>query len=236
MNELDKYQHLSTTNDSDGWRWYGTKEQPYLYPSVTTILHETVHQPGLINWYKNNSAETIDKKLVETGAIGEELHLLFDRIVNGEEPEIPPQFKIHTDSFRHWFNTKKVTPIKTEFVVASERYGYAGRVDFYGEVAGKKTIVDWKTGTRFGDTWGDQVAAYQMAVCEIIGIPLTDLNFMILQVSRDTGELKEFKYQHLDWMQDSFLLALERFKRIPRFTKLKKLNWPYLMKKTMVRS
>ena len=57
--QLDKYKDLIATDSEGLGRWYGTAEQPFLYPSVTTILHETIHQPGLINWYKNNSANAI---------------------------------------------------------------------------------------------------------------------------------------------------------------------------------
>ena len=233
---LTKYNNLIITEDDQGWRWYGTAEQPFLYPSVTTILHETIHQPGLINWYKNNSANAIDKRLAETGAVGTELHKIFDADIHGVGIDVPPSLSQHSINFREWMLKHEVKPVKTEFVIVSERYGYAGRVDFFGEVGGKMEVVDWKTGNIFGDTWGDQVAAYQMAICEMLQVPDTEIGMRILQVARDDAKLTQFKYQHLDWMQDSFLLALERFKRVPRFTKLKKMGWPYLMKKSMVRA
>lgn len=237
MNPLDKYKELQATENPDLFgRWYGTKEQPYLFPSVTTILKETIHQPGLINWFKDNTRKAIEKRLEETGAIGEDLHKLFDSTVNGHGVTVLPKFKKHSNSFTEWVHQNKVVPTKTEFLVVSEKYGYAGRVDFFGEVAGKMMVIDWKTGTMFGDTWGDQVAAYQMAISEMLGLPLTEIGFGILQVNRETGEARPFMYSHLDWMQDSFLLALERFKRVPRFTKLKKIGWPYLLQKGMVRA
>lgn len=233
---LAKGKDLISFEDDNGWRWYGTSETPYLYPSVTTILKETVHQPGLINWFKYSNARDIDKKLAETGRIGTELHELFDSILKGNRAMLKREYQPHAAAFSKWVNDVQAEPYLTEFTVFSDRYGFAGKIDFYGRVNGRNTVVDWKTGTNFGDTWGDQVAAYQLAVCEMADLPSDDVDFMILQINRESAELKSFKYVHKDWMQNSFLLALERFKRVPRFTKLQKLKWPYLMKKGMVRA
>lgn len=234
---LTQYNHLITTEHPTLGRFYGTPDNPYQYPSASTILKYTVHQEGLTDYYKNNTRNKIDKTLEDTANIGTQLHDIFDKIAWGKKDiNIPPIYAEHVGSFEDFLLTKQVEPVITENIVVSKVYGFAGRVDFFGMVNGKLTVVDWKTGNQFGDTWGDQCAGYQLAICEMLEIPDNTIGMGILQIPRNNpGETQYFSYTHLDWMQDSFLLALERYKRMPRFNQLRKIKWPYLMEKSMRR-
>lgn len=55
-----------------------------------------------------------------------------------------------------------------------------------------------------------------------------------LQVNRETAEVKAFKYEHIDFVELEFFSALQVFKGI-YFNKLKKLEWPWLQQRSVMR-
>ena len=242
LSKLLQYNHWTTSTDADGWRWYGDKDKPFSYPSVSTIQKAALPQPPeLLDWYKKSTVSKIEKRLEETSAAGTELHSIFEEILqHGDSVALSKEqvdkYQVHVDSFREWVKKHSVQTIAQEFTVVNKHYGYAGRVDALAYVDGKVELLDWKTGAHYSDSWSSQTAAYQMAVCEMLGVPLDSIGCRVVQINRETGVLKDFKYQHVDFIQDTFLLALEMFKRAPRFNKLKKIGWEYITKKAMVRT
>lgn len=234
---LNKYKDYITTPDEDGWRWYGTADKPYQYPSVTTIQDQAIpHPQGLLDWYIDSTRKKVEDNLKKTGDFGTYLHLIFDDLIWGREPEkVTKTAAPHVSAFKGWLLKHQVKPIATEFVLVNELYGYAGRVDALAEVDGRVEILDWKTGNHYKDGWSSQVGAYHLTLLELLGLKNEEVGVRVLQIARTGATLKEFKFQHLEFIQDSFLLALERFKRQPNFSKLKDLGWPYLHQKIFER-
>lgn len=222
MNLFDKYKDYQTTEVEGLGRGYGTAENPWQYVGVTTVLHEVLR-----NKYENKDTTNRDKAADE----GSTVHTLFAESLTGGSPEIPEKYLGVIQAFNQWVSVKKVKPLFSEVKAVSEQYGFAGQIDFIGEVNGKVTVVDWKTGFEYDNKWGLQVAAYHLLVCEIMQIAPKDLNFGILHIPlRSPKSFKWLPFQHYDWLQRGFLACLELYKHQPRFTQLKKMNWPYLFK------
>lgn len=222
MNPFERYQHLQTTQTENLGRWYGTPEQPLMYPGVTSVLHETLR----------NKWEGKDPKNMESAALaGTDCHRLFQATLEGTNPEIPAPFAGAVHSFNQWVAVKKVKPLYHEIIAVSERYGYVGRIDLIGEVNGKVTVVDYKTGFEYDNKWGLQAAAYHLAVAEIMQMDPKDLGFGILHIPlRSPKAFKWLSFQHYEWLHRGWLAALELYKHQPRFTELQKMKWPWLFK------
>ncbi len=238
MTIFERYAGLKTSQDAKGWRWYGTEEQPWLYPSVSTIQKETIPNRGLEEYYKNNTSKKIAENLERAGTFGTDAHTYFEQIIQTRALDggIPETHRPHCEAFLAWVLKHDVKPIQQEFVVVSERYGYAGRVDALAEVDGEVELLDWKTGNEYSDAWASQCGAYQLALTEMLGQADDSIGIRVLQIKRADATLKEFKFQHLGFIQDSFLLCLDRFKRAPNFNYLKKLGWKWVMEKAMIRN
>lgn len=246
MNPWDKWSHFVRTNDKDGNRFYGPPEKPFTYPSVTSILDVTsATDKGIQQWMMKVGAKVYSETMDAAAKFGSECHDLFERVLKGEPVEIPVAYEKHVTAFREWVAEHKVKPVATEFILVSERYGYAGTVDALCEVDGRLEIVDWKTGNNYRDSWASQVGAYHLAFTELLQSghltpeqPKIDMSIggRILHIARDTAKKKEFKFQHLDFIEDSFLLHLEMFKRAPRFKYLQGLGWNYVTQKALIRS
>ncbi len=235
---INKYSHFKTSQDADGNRWYGTEETPFMYPSVSTIQKLTIPPPKqVVDWMINITRKIYDDTMDRTSTFGTKCHEYFEKIMKEEKlGRIPKEYTEHVKNFQAWKEDNKVKHIASEFAIVSEKYGYAGRVDELAEVDGKVELLDWKTGNNYKDDWASQAGGYHLALCEMLQVPSEAIGLRVIQVKRQDGSLKQFKYQHVDFLQDSFLLCLERFKRAPQYMKLKKIGWKYVTEKSMVRA
>ncbi|MGV1029632.1 MAG: hypothetical protein ACOYBU_14110 [Dermatophilaceae bacterium] len=182
--------------------------------SVTTILN-VVAKEALLNWYAKIAAgwavdntELVLRMLADLGrdatvkavaargkaerdrkgAIGTAAHLAVEHHLAGMPPiltaETAPLFQQWLAFLRDW----QFEPEWSEAMVVSERHGYAGTLDLIGRLAGKRALVDVKTGGFISPDMGLQLAAYSHA--DYIGkaglpdrwkVPAVDLH-LILQL------------------------------------------------------
>ena len=225
-----RYKDLVTTECENGWRWYGIQENPFIYPSASVITKEGAPVPqGRIDWWMNNSRNHCDKILKEAGDYGTSCHMLFEAVLKEEDALVSENYIPPVNKFKEWVFKHKVKLIGSEFTVVSKKYGFAGRADALLEVDGKVELVDWKTGNIYSDTWGAKTAGYHLAITEMLGMKKEDLGLRVVHIPRNGGPIKEFKYQHIDFMQDTFLHYIELFKWAPNFNYLKKKGWKYVM-------
>ena len=214
--------------DGEGWRWRGNK------PSVTTVIKNSIANRGLDNWYKNNSANAIEKRQKQTSEFGTECHRYFELFLKGDLSlsDVPETHKRHVVAFMEWVQKNDVKPLYLEQALASETYGFSGQADFIGTVRGSLFVGDWKITGTYSITNGYQLAAYRQAAieCQLVG---PDAGIIGVQVDRDTAVVKEFKYKHIDFCFHKFLAGLEIFKGI-HFYKLQALKWPWLHKQSLV--
>lgn len=223
---------IEMKSDADGWRLYYIGKTPLF--SITTILGNTVANPKLAAWYKKTSEKKIEQVMTTTSDLGTRAHKAFESILKNEKPELTPDIQPLVQSFTKWKNDNNVKALHLEKTVFSKRYGYAGTLDFVGYVNGELTIIDWKTSKNYKITNGWQMGAQRLAALESLNIS-KDCGLMGVQISRDSGELKTFKYQHIESVENAFLNSLEVFKML-YYNKLAKLEWPWLHQKAFLRN
>lgn len=139
-----------------------------LVPGVTTVL-SVLAKPALVTWANRLGLEGIDvtKYVDKTASIGTLAHYLVECHVKGEEPDLTPfsaeEIQRATwalESYYTWHGTSKPKPVATELQLVSERWRYGGTVDMIASMAGKRWVVDFKTGKAIYPEHIIQVAAY----------------------------------------------------------------------------
>lgn len=170
-------------------------------PGVTTVIGGGTPKPALVGWAANTTANyAIDHwdelaemtpsqrlkalqgaRFADRDAAanrGTAVHALAERLVKGEEVNVPDDLAGHVESYVRFLDDWDVQPIETEFVVVSYRYGWAGTGDLiaslrHPDVPGERETwgLDIKT-TRsgiFGEVaW--QLAGYFIgADCMLVG-------------------------------------------------------------------
>lgn len=156
--------------NQEGHRYYYRFEdgQPVLYPSVTTLLHQTMPtSPFLIQWMLDNGAEGAAEKRDLAAAYGTFMHAQFERLVVArtynfdeapaelqkymERENLPDKVyldwlgKIRKDvlAFAQFMRDFKVVPLAIEIGLCHPGRHYAGCVDM------PCLLTDPKTGEQF---------------------------------------------------------------------------------------
>lgn len=158
-------------------------------PGVTTLIKGGLPAPALVYWSAKSVAEWVADhpdeceslrsmgryKMVaalketpwetrDTAAVrGTEVHVLAEKLIKGEEVEIPPHLTGHVDGYVRYLDTFEPTPILTEKSCANRQHRYAGRFDLIAEIDGTVWMLDNKTSRAiYGDN-ALQVDAYRNA-------------------------------------------------------------------------
>lgn len=163
-------------------------------PGVTTIIGDGVPKPALINWAANTTAEYAVDNWTELGELspsarmkklqtaryadrdaaanrGTQVHKLAERLVAGDEIEVPDELAGHVEAYVRFLDDWDVQPVLAEFVVVSHRHGYAGTGDLIADLRHEELpgvtvrwLLDVKTSRSgvFGET-GLQLAGYRYA-------------------------------------------------------------------------
>lgn len=154
---------------------------------ATTVLSKSIPKPALIAWAANESAkfavnqwdelatmpivdrlERIKKEwrgVRDRAALrGTEVHNLAEKVVHGEEIEVPDHLAGHLESYIQFLDDFKVIPILVEKPVFSRTYQYAGTFDLIAEINGVRWLLDIKTNASgvYPET-ALQLAAYRFA-------------------------------------------------------------------------
>jgi hypothetical protein len=64
----------------------------------------------------------------------------------GPEPILPDAAAWAVENWKDWARDVRLEPLALERVVYCEDCGYAGTMDLYARVKGRRTVLDWKTG------------------------------------------------------------------------------------------
>ncbi len=158
-------------------------------PGVTTILSGGLPKTALVNWAGKATAEyAVDhwetlaqlspaKRLEKLSKAryeekdraakrGTEVHALAERLVKGEEVDVPDELAGHVESYVQFLDAFEVDPLHVEFSIASYAHGYAGTGDLIAwfPTLGQTLLCDIKTNKSgiFGET-ALQLAAYRYA-------------------------------------------------------------------------
>ena len=158
---------------------------------VTTLISQGLPKPALPYWAARCVAEYVADNLGAVNAMAEagrdalvaalkevpwaqrdaaavrgtEVHTLAERLIRGEEVEVPEHLAGHVEAYVKFLDQWKPEPIIVEAPVGSRRWRYAGTVDMVVRLPdGRRVIADIKT-TSSG-IWPEtayQLAAYRFA-------------------------------------------------------------------------
>lgn len=117
-----------------------------LLPSVTTVMKDTLAQPGVVSWMMRVGAEEAERRGRETREEGKRLHALLGHwIVSGDGPDDPSNRALVTPTLE-WLREelRGARSIASEQSVVSP-HGWGGTIDLSFRHAAGLTIVDVKT-------------------------------------------------------------------------------------------
>jgi hypothetical protein len=181
-----------------------------------------LNKPSLVKWANNLGLQGIDsaKYVDEKASIGTLAHYFIMCHFKQIEPDTQDYSARQIDqaensllSFYEWEKSHTVNPILVEEPLVSETYQYGGTIDYYGEIDGIPTLVDFKTGKSIYPEMFYQIAAYHQLLGET-GHLVT--NACILRIGRDEDEgFEERKTGNLDkkWEIFAHCLAIYRLKK-----------------------
>lgn len=160
-------------------------------PGVTTLLNGAIPKPALPKWSAKSVAEYVadNREAIEhlyaagrapmvaslkeipwqqrdeAANRGTEVHDYAERIVNGEEVDVPEPLVGHVESAIAFLEEWAIEPVLVEAVVGSREHQYAGKLDLVADHnRGPRAIFDYKTSKSgiYGET-AFQLVGYGMA-------------------------------------------------------------------------
>lgn len=159
-------------------------------PGVTTLIGKGLPKPALPYWAAKTVAEWVAdqpdlaetltrmggrgpavaflkelpwQKRDEAAVRGTDVHALAERIVHGEEVEVPPHLAGHVQGYVDWLDATGLDAILTERPVASRQWGYAGTFDLIAGMPDGVWLLDIKTSSGVYGSTALQLAAYAHA-------------------------------------------------------------------------
>jgi hypothetical protein len=211
---------------------------------ATTVLSKSIPKPALIAWAANESAkfavnqwdelatmpivdrlERIKKEwrgVRDRAALrGTEVHNLAERVVLGEEVEVPDHLAGHLEAYIQFLDDFQVVPVLVEKPVFSRTYKYAGTFDLVADIDGVRWLLDIKTNAsgvyaetalqlaayRFADFYiEDDFSEHLMPPVERTGvIHVTASGYELVPVIADVEQFDIFCHaiQMANWMDDN---------------------------------
>jgi ATP-dependent exoDNAse (exonuclease V) beta subunit len=130
--------------------------------------------PDWVKWIIEEARRRPEQVRSEAADFGTEAHILIDHIIQGLEPEIPPEMELVVNNFSSWRMNADLDIQLTETMVYSAKYRYAGAMDAIAYRDGKLVALDWKTSNGIYPEYALQVAAYAKALEEMTEEPVTE--------------------------------------------------------------
>lgn len=135
-------------------------------------------------------------KKEEAASKGSEVHKWAEEYILGKNPELPKDEKVlnGVTAFLSWVKDHGVKFKESERMIYSKKHDYVGTLDAIAVIAGKTSLIDFKTSNGVYSTMHYQVAGYQLAYEEETGKQLTGPRY-IIRFDKDTGD---FHVHNLD--------------------------------------
>lgn len=202
---------------------------------VTTLLNKGLPKPAIAPWAARTLAEYVAdnpdqieqlrtmgrgpmvaalkgvpwQARDEAAIRGTDVHALGERLVHGEEVEVPEHLEGHVEGYVKWLDTWQPEPIWTERPVASRKWWYAGTFDLIATMDGQTWLLDLKTAS---GVYGDnalQLAAYAHAEFLIhhdVEIPLPPIDRLgVIHITASGTELYPVKPDDMEPAWKDFL-------------------------------
>ena len=161
------------------------------------------------------------KKRDEAAVRGTAVHALAERVIHGDEVDVPDEYLAHVNGYVDFLDTWDVTPILTEKSVANRRHWYSGRFDLIASIPGlhdgAPVEIDLKTSNSVYADTAYQAAAYARAEFWVedddpdTEHPIPDIAATyVAHVREDGTRLYELSpdREHIDASFETFLHAL----------------------------
>lgn len=161
------------------YRFYKVKGK--YYPSSTYILNSYPKDIGFYKWLASKNWDEAERIKEEAGNRGSKVHNAIYDLIKGKKIKASDRYWNDTKNifepltnqewyclltFQNWWKDKNPQVIASEIVCYSEKYGYAGTIDFIGVVDNEVVLIDWKTGSRIYRANWCQVGSYHKAELE----------------------------------------------------------------------
>jgi hypothetical protein len=127
-------------------------------PSVTQVLRALPNEYAMV-----------DPDVLERAAeIGRAVHWIIEHEILGDLDEELVDFHLlpYLDQWRAFRRTSGFEPLLSEGQVWSRRYRYAGTLDLFGRLNGRKALIDAKRTAAVPRSAGPQTAGYRIALSE----------------------------------------------------------------------
>lgn len=211
---------------------------------VTTVLSKSIPKPALIAWAANESAKFAVNQWDELATLpivdrlerikkewrgvrdraalrGTEVHNLAEKVVHGEEVEVPDHLAGHLEAYIQFLDDFQVVPVLVEKAVFSRSYKYAGTFDLVADINGVRWLLDIKTNAsgvyaetalqlaayRFADFYiEDDLSEHAMPQVDMAGvIHVTASGYELVPVIANRDEFATFCHAiHMaNWMDDN---------------------------------
>jgi hypothetical protein len=213
-------------------------------PSVTWITHHYPKGIGFWKWLAEKGWDESQALKQAAGDRGTKVHAAITAILDGEEVRIDSKFvNPSTDqleeltleevdcikSFVDWRAATKPVDIAWDLTVYSDKYGYAGTVDYICAIGGTHYVVDFKTSS---DVWPEyelQVSAYKHALQEAGLIPDgMEYKLAILQVGYRRNKAG-YKWSEVEDQFPLFLAARQIWAKETAGQDVKRKDYPIVL-------
>lgn len=197
--------------------WRGYTIDGERLPSVTTIISQTLSNPGIAAWKARvgeDEARRISKEATDWGT---GIHALVEQVGRGQGGSLSRDDAALIAPYARWAEEHVSLFLGVEKLLVSRQYGYAGTTDAIAVINGDRypAILDFKTSkTALGaEEWRLQTAAYVIAAEEHLG--LICRRRIIVRLSRtepDTLHVHELPEDKLTEDRECFLALLRVWK------------------------
>lgn len=134
-------------------------------PSVTTILGNTLHKPGLQEWYGRLGKVEAERQRDEAASFGDKVHTAIEAHFTGQKTgKLDSRVQTALDNMIIWAEANIDEWLDFEQAVYHDELLYAGTIDAFVRLKGGKVcIADFKSSKSMRDEYHLQVAAYRGA-------------------------------------------------------------------------
>lgn len=185
-----------TESYKDGKRFYKTPSNN-LYPSVTTVLGESMDKTGLQEWVKRVGKEEADKIKTSAANRGTKVHKICEDYVLNKEEFLKGQMPSNVSLFKQiqpYLDDYLTKVHGVEIPLYSDFLQTAGRCDLVCKMHDCYTIVDYKTSTKpKKEEWIEnyflQLTTYAMMTEELYKVPI---KYIIVLIAVEDDNLQFF--------------------------------------------
>jgi len=186
-------------------------------PGTTTITG-VMDKPALVYWANNIGLQGIDvrKYVDELSITGTLAHYMVECHLTGKTADMadytPNQIDLAENAvlkYFEWEKGKTIEPIGNEMALVSQKHRFGGMCDFYCNLNGVPTLIDFKTCKALYNEHFTQVVAYANLLTQN-GYQVGDVR--ILRIGREESEgFEDRKVSNIDLHWKRFLVCRELY-------------------------